>query len=68
MRDAALVESHGSEAGQFSRAAIADYFVSGFGEYDYTVSRVNAYVRAILEMSEQGWPGGLRWLFDEDRM
>jgi len=31
------------------------------------VSGINAHYRAILEMSRKGWPGGLRWLFGEER-
>lgn len=51
---------------QFRSAAISNYFVSDRQNYDYTISPINAYYRAILEMSHQGWPGGLRWLHGED--
>jgi hypothetical protein len=47
-------------------AGVVNYHVRDRGRYDYTVSRVNAYYRPILEMSERGWPGGLRWLHGED--
>jgi len=47
---------------QFREAAISNYFVWRWQEYDYTVSEINDYYRTILEMAEQGWPGGLRWL------
>lgn len=53
-------------AEQFRSAAISNYFVSDRQNYDYTVSPINAYYRAILEMSHQGWPGGLRWIHGED--
>ena len=51
---------------QFSRAAISSYFVWDCREYDYTVSGLNDYKRAVLEMAEKGWPGGLRWLHGEE--
>lgn len=51
---------------QFRSAAISNYFVSDWQNYEYTVSPINAYYRAILAMSYQGWPGGLRWLHGED--
>jgi hypothetical protein len=35
--------------------------------YDYPVSSMNDYYRSILERSLQGWPGGLRWLHEEDK-
>lgn len=53
--------------GQFRAAAISNYFVSEKETYDYTISPLNDYCRSILEMSIQGWPGGLRWLHGEDR-
>lgn len=52
---------------QFRCAAIANYFVEDSAEFDYTISGVNEYCRSILTMSARGWPGGLRWLHDEDR-
>ncbi|PKM48807.1 MAG: hypothetical protein CVV02_18535 [Firmicutes bacterium HGW-Firmicutes-7] len=52
---------------QFRGAAISNYFVWRWREYDYTVSKINDYYRSILEMSNKGWPGGLRWLHGEDR-
>jgi hypothetical protein len=51
---------------QFGEAAITNYFVWRWKEYDYTVSGINDYYRSILEMSEKGWPGGLRWLHSEE--
>jgi hypothetical protein len=51
---------------QFRGAAISNYFVWYWKEYEYTVSGVNDYYRSILEMADQGWPGGLRWLHGED--
>jgi hypothetical protein len=53
--------------GQFRGAAISNYFVWCWREYDYTVSKINNYYRSILEISNQGWPGGLRWIHGEDR-
>jgi transglutaminase-like putative cysteine protease len=53
--------------GQFRAAAISNYFVWQWKEYNYTVSGVNGYYRLILEMADKGWPDGLRWLHGEDR-
>jgi len=53
--------------GQFRGVAVSNYFVWRRGEYDYTQSKTNKYYRSILENSNQGWPGGLRWIHDEDR-
>jgi len=55
-----------SNPGQFREAAVSNYFVSDWKNYDYTVSRVNPYQRSILEMSDKGWPGGFRWLHGEE--
>ncbi|MGD9894735.1 MAG: transglutaminase domain-containing protein [Dehalococcoidia bacterium] len=52
--------------GQFRRATLANYFVWERQHYDCTVSPINSYYRTILDMAAQGWPGGLRWLHDED--
>ena len=52
---------------RFRGAAISNYFVWRWREYDYTVSKINDYYRSILKLAEQGWPGGLRWLHGEDR-
>lgn len=52
--------------GQFRGAAISNYFLWRWREYDYTVSKINDYYRSILEMAKQGWPGGLRWLHREN--
>ena len=67
-----LVEAHRrpgagyTNPGQFSAAAVSNYFVQDAACYDYAVSGVNDYYRSILEHSERGWPGGLRWLHGED--
>lgn len=73
MADPGLVKRHYRDdttpyttAGQFRGVAIVNYFVWRWKEYDYTISRVNDYQRSILVMAEQGWPGGLRWLHEED--
>jgi transglutaminase-like putative cysteine protease len=70
MADPDLVERHGPAAyttpEQFTSAAVANYFVWESAAYDYSVSGVNAYYRSILEMSDNGWPDGLRWLHGED--
>ena len=65
---AAHRRAHGgySSAAQFLGAAIVNYFVWEADQYDYTVSALNDYTRSILEQSERGWPGGLRWLHGED--
>lgn len=52
---------------QFRGVAISNYFTWRWREYDYTVSKINDYYRSILEMSNQSWPGGLRWIHGEDR-
>jgi hypothetical protein len=56
-----------STPGQFRGAAISNYFVWRWKEYDYTPSKINNYYRSILENSNQGWPSGLRWIHNEDR-
>jgi transglutaminase-like putative cysteine protease len=56
-----------SRVGQFRRCAIAHYRLLPAGAPNYRTSRINSYYRSILRMSEQGWPGGLRWLHGEDR-
>jgi transglutaminase-like putative cysteine protease len=56
-----------TRADQFRGAAISNYFVWLWKEYNYTVSKLNEYYRSILEMSSKGWPGGLRWLYKEDK-
>ena len=53
---------------QFRAAAISNYFVWRRKEYNYTVSEINDYYRSILEMSDKGWPAGLRWLHGEERL
>ena len=55
-----------ARAGQFRAAGIANYYCWEHDRCGYTVSGINAYYRSILEMSNRGWPGGLRWLFGED--
>lgn len=52
--------------GQFRAAAISNYSLWETTAYDYTMAGINEYYRSILEMSEQGWPCGLRWLHGED--
>ena len=71
MNDAELVIRHeGPEAWythpeQFTAAGIANYYVRDSELYDYAVTGLNDYYRAILSMAGQGWPGGLRWLHGE---
>ena len=71
MNDADLVKRHaGPEAWytnpeQFTAAGIANYHVRDAARYDYTVTGVNDYTRAVLSMADRGWPGGLRWLHGE---
>jgi hypothetical protein len=52
--------------GQFSWAAIANYPLGTVDSVDYSIGPINQYYRTILSMSERGWPGGLRWLYEED--
>ena len=73
MRGPQLIEAHWrapsteyTRIGQFKRTAVSNYFVWEWSKYDYTLSSINSYCRSILEMSARGWPGGLRWLHDED--
>lgn len=72
MNDDALVNRHKSPEAwctapeQFTAAGVANYYVRDAKRYDYAVSGVNDYYRAILSMGGQGWPGGLRWLHGED--
>ena len=71
MNDAGLVKRHaGPDAWytnpeQFTAAGIADYHVQDAARYDYPVTGVNGYTRAVLAMADRGWPGGLRWLHGE---
>lgn len=74
MNDHKLIENHFrgestpyTTLGQFRMAAISNYFIWKWKDYNYTVSKINEYYHSILEMSERGWPGGLRWLHGEDR-
>ena len=73
MNDAELVIRHKSPEAwfthpdQFTAAGIANYYVRDADLYDYAITGLNDYYRAILSMAEQGWPGGLRWLHGEDR-
>ena len=53
---------------QFRKAAISNYFVWEWKKYSYQITRINEYYRSILEMSEKGWPNGLRWLHGEDQV
>jgi hypothetical protein len=57
-----------SQPGQFRAAAITNYFCWQLEQYNYATSGLNAYYRSILEMSAQGWPGGLRWLHGEESL
>ena len=71
MNDAGLVERHAGPVAwytnreQFTAAGIADYHVQDAARYDYPVTGVNDYTRAVLSMADRGWPGGLRWLHGE---
>lgn len=73
VNDTHLVERHfrgestpHTTPSQFRAAAISNHFLWEGTAYDYTVIGINEYYRSILEMSEQGWPCGLRWLHGED--
>ena len=71
MNDDGLVKWHaGPEAWyttpeQFTAAGIANYHVRDAARYDYLITGVNDYTRAVLSMADRGWPGGLRWLHGE---
>jgi hypothetical protein len=74
MNDAELVNAHAKDPrafyttpGQFRAAGIANYFCWEFARYDYTVAGINDYYFSILDLSKQGWPGGLRWLHGEEK-
>ena len=74
MSDLALIEVHKSNPkayystpAQFSGAALTNYSCWESHTYDYSVSGLNDYYASILDMSSKGWPGGLRWLNEEDR-
>lgn len=54
-----------SRSEQFRGVAIVNYLLSEWQSFDYTPSGLNGYTRSILEMSDKGWPGGLRWLHGE---
>jgi transglutaminase-like putative cysteine protease len=60
-------EAHYTTPGQFRAAGIANYYVWERARYDYRVTAINDYYLSILPMSEKGWPGGLRWIHDEDK-
>ncbi len=51
---------------QFGAVAVSNYFIQRHRDHSYTVSNINDYYRLILDMSGRGWPGGLRWLYEED--
>ncbi len=73
MRDADLVAANWPgdrgrrKAEQFRGVAIVNYAVADADGYDFTISEMTQYYRAILEQSAAGWPGGLRWLHGEDK-
>jgi len=73
MNDPDLIIAHriGSAAcyssiGQFRAAGMSNYLCCDQAHYDYSITGLNDYYLSILEMSNQGWPGGLRWLHGED--
>jgi hypothetical protein len=72
MNQQGLIEAHYrgpgtpyTTPGQFTGAAIVNYFVWEHHRYDFTVAGPNEYCRSILEMAARGWPAGLRWLHGE---
>ena len=71
MNDAHLVKRHASpeawytDPEQFHAAGIANYNLGDCGLYEYEVTGLNDYTRAVLTMADRGWPGGLRWLHGE---
>jgi transglutaminase-like putative cysteine protease len=75
MRRPDLVERHRqihpdayyTEPGLFRGVALSNYFFWAWPADAYGETGINAYYRTILERSNQGWPGGLRWIHGEDR-
>jgi len=70
-QDTLLVASHHSAGGQdharlYNSVALVNYSVADQAQCDYTVTGPNEYTLAVLQQSQCGWPGGLRWLFNED--
>jgi hypothetical protein len=67
-----LIEAHSGPSApcttvdQFRGAGITNYYCWEHDSYDFIVSGLNWYYSKILEMSDQGWPGALRWLYGED--
>ena len=75
MNNSFLIERHSkgestphTAPSQFRGAAISNYFVWRWRDYNYTVSKINSYYRSILKMANQGWPAELRWLHGEERL
>jgi len=73
MNNPSLVEAHRKDprafyttVGQFQAIGIANYFCWQVDQYNYSTSDLNEYYFLILQMSNKGWPGGLRWLYGED--
>jgi len=70
--DPALIEAHRppgasyTSVGQFAGAGVVDYSLGNCSRYNYAVNGLDEYCRSILEMANQGWPGGFRWLHGED--
>ncbi|MEO0297384.1 MAG: hypothetical protein ABIN23_08065 [candidate division WOR-3 bacterium] len=51
---------------QFKKCAISNYFIWEWKKYNYSESKLNDYAKKILDMANKGWPGGTRWLFNEN--
>jgi len=54
-----------TRAGQYESVGISNYYADENDKYRYATNRINAYYRAILEHSDQQWPGGIRWIHGE---
>ncbi|MGC2033944.1 MAG: transglutaminase domain-containing protein [Thermoplasmata archaeon] len=75
MRNPTLLVAHYREGSlsctkpsQFRAAAVANYPLGEIDRFNYSTGGVTDYYRPILEMADQGWPGGLRWLHAEDAL
>jgi hypothetical protein len=75
MRNPTLLVAHYREGSlsytkpsQFRAAAVANYPLGEIDRFNYSTGGVTDYYRPILEMADQGWPGGLRWLHSEDAL
>lgn len=60
-------QAYFTEPGLFLGVGVSNYFFWEWPAEAYCQTGINAYYRSILDMSNQGWPGGLRWIHGEDQ-